>query len=321
MTNTPEEYYDDSVFSASALAFIENQERDENHKSQGPTDEFEQEMKDVWASLDLLVNDDFSELAEFDAKKKKDLQPVIKKNVFSLPSRWGAVAAAVLIALILPISYVGVPTEYSVAKGHLLTVTLNDGSNIELSGNTQAVVQEGWGQRSVSIEWGSAFFSVTPNKDKPFSIQMGKSTVTVLGTAFSVYRKQQLVEVVVESGKVNLSEEPFANRTAVNVDLVKNQKAIVKSDGALEVITDIDVEREIAWRNGFVHFKQKPLLEIVERMGDFYDIPIYIRNSSRRDIRLSGVFKTDDLDNFLASLQLIAQIKVEHSKGGAVYLY
>ena len=59
MTNTPDEYSNDSLFSNSALAFIANHERDGEIKPQGLMDKHEQEMNDVWDALDLLVNDDF----------------------------------------------------------------------------------------------------------------------------------------------------------------------------------------------------------------------------------------------------------------------
>ncbi|MBV1920140.1 MAG: hypothetical protein KUG73_05625, partial [Pseudomonadales bacterium] len=144
---------------------------------------------------------------------------------------------------------------------------------------------------------------------------------TVLGTAFSVYRKLKKVEVVVESGKVNLNNTSTSYRLPVDVDLIKNQKAIIKQGAALEVLNNVNVDDAIAWRRGFINFKQASLATIVERMNDFYDTPIYIRNNKRRELVLSGVFKTDDLNSFLVGLQAIAEVNVERNPGGAIYLY
>ncbi len=326
-------------FDTSALEWIKSHEERAIQPALSESQKVVGEINTIWAVLDGLAEDDFPELAEFDSSATMQPKSKLKSNLQSKhqsnqqekphsivvrlrqPQYWGAIAAMLLIALLVPIAYVGVPTDYVVAKGQRDTVILTDGSRIELGSNTRVSVQEGWGQRAVTLELGSAFFTVTPNKEKPFVIHAGTSTVTVLGTAFSVYRKLQNVEVVVESGKVNLMNTSTSYRLPVDVDLIKNQKAIIKHGDVLEVLNNVNVDDAIAWRRGFINFKQASLAAIVERMNDFYDTPIYIRNNKRRELVLSGVFKTDDLDNFLIGLQAIAEVNVEHNPGGAIYLY
>ncbi len=322
-------------FDTSALAWIKNHEEDAAQSAFDESPKAIDEIDAVWAALDGLAEGDFPELAEFDDSANMQQPSTLRDNsernfkgnprsiVVRLrqPQYWGAIAAMLLIAVLLPMTYVGVPTDYVVAKGQRETVTLTDGSRIELGSNTLISVREGWGQRAVTLERGNAFFTVTPNKEKPFVINVGTSTVTVLGTAFSVYRKQQHVEVVVESGKVNLMDASSSQRLPVNVDLIKNQKAIIKHNDAVEVLNNVNVDDAIAWRRGFINFKQASLATIIDRMNDFYDIPIYIRNNKRREMVLSGVFKTDDLDSFLIGLQAISEVNVEHNPGGAIYLY
>lgn len=308
-------------FETSALTWIRGHEEGVRRSALGDSQKITDEIDVMWAALDGLAGDDFSELAEFDdnvnvQEKPRSVVVLLRKSQY-----WAAIAAMLFVALLLPITYMGIPADYVVAKGQRDTVTLADGSRIELGSNTWVSVQEGWGQRAVTLVQGNAFFTVTPNKEKPFVIHAGTSTVTVLGTAFSVYRKQAHVEVVVESGKVNLMNAPALQRLAVDVDLIRNQKATIQDGDAVEVLNNVNVEDAIAWRRGFINFKQASLATIVERMNDFYDTPIYIRNNKRRDLVLSGVFKTDDLDSFLVGLQAIAEVNVEHNPGGAIYLY
>ena len=308
-------------FETSALTWIRGHEEGVRRSALGDSQKITDEIDVMWAALDGLAGDDFSELAEFDdnvnvQEKPRSVVVLLRKSQY-----WAAIAAMLFVALLLPITYMGIPADYVVAKGQRDTVTLADGSRIELGSNTWVSVQEGWGQRAVTLVQGNAFFTVTPNKEKPFVIHAGTSTVTVLGTAFSVYRKQAHVEVVVESGKVNLTNAPALQRLAVDVDLIRNQKATIQDGDAVEVLNNVNVEDAIAWRRGFINFKQASLATIVERMNDFYDTPIYIRNNKRRDLVLSGVFKTDDLDSFLVGLQAIAEVNVEHNPGGAIYLY
>lgn len=328
-------------FDSSAIAWIENHEEGRGGSVHDESKKLNGEIDAAWAALDLLVEDDFPELEVYDRSvntasastlqshlkgqsqsqyhPQQGLSLVVKR--LRQPQYWGAIAAMLLVALLLPMTYMGVPVDYVVNKGQQDTVTFKDGTRIELGSNAWVSVREGWGQRSVTLERGNAFFTVTPNKDKPFTIQAGTSTVTVLGTVFSVYRKQQHVEVVVESGKVNVMDDSNNHRLPVDVDLIKNQKATLKQDVAVEVLSNVNVNDAIAWRRGFINFKQAPLATIVDRMNDFYNTPIYIRNSKSRDLLLSGVFKTDDLDSFLVGLQEIAEVNVERNPGGAIYLY
>ena len=308
-------------FETSALTWIKGHEEGVKQSVPDESQKIIGEIDVMWAALDGLAGDDFPELAEFDDSVNVQEKPRSVVVLLRKPQYWGAIAAMLFVALLLPITYMGIPTDYVVAKGQRDTVTLTDGSRIELGSNTQVSVREGWGQRAVTLEQGNAFFTVTPNKEKPFVIHAGTSTVTVLGTAFSVYRKQAHVEVVVESGKVNLMNTPTLQRLAVDVDLTKNQKATIQHDDVVEVLNNVNVDDAIAWRRGFINFKQASLATIVERMNDFYNTPIYIRNNKRRDLVLSGVFKTDDLDSFLVGLQAIAEVSVEHNPGGAIYLY
>ena len=308
-------------FETSALTWIKGHEEGVKQSVPDESQKIIGEIDVMWAALDGLAGDDFPELAEFDESVNVQEKPRSVVVLLRKPQYWGAIAAMLFVALLLPITYMGIPTNYVVVKGQRDTVTLTDGSRIELGSNTRVSVQEGWGQRAVTLEQGNAFFTVTPNKEKPFVIHAGTSTVTVLGTAFSVYRKQAHVEVVVESGKVNLMNTPTLQRLAVDVDLTKNQKATIQHDDVVEVLNNVNVEDAIAWRRGFINFKQASLATIVERMNDFYNTPIYIRNNKRRDLVLSGVFKTDDLDSFLVGLQAIAEVSVEHNPGGAIYLY
>ena len=311
------------IFDESALAFINHHEKDVSGEVSAAT----HEVDVLWNALDLLAGGEFPELTEFDEKTNQtthiEVDEVTRffRKLPSIPQYWGAIAAMLLVALVVPASYMGIPTYYVVEKGQQTTVTLLDGSSIALGSNTQISVQEGWGRRSVVLEKGNAYFAVAPNKDKPFSITAGTSTVTVLGTSFSVYRKQEQVEVVVESGKVNLSDASTNYRAPINVDLVKNQKASIKLGEALQLSDNVNVDDATAWRRGFVHFKQETLETIVTRMSDFYQTPIYLRNNQRRNLQLSGVFKTDDIDSFLVGIQRISNVRVERNAGGAVYIY
>jgi len=87
------------------------------------------------------------------------------------------------------------------------TDTLPDGSTITL--NKYAVLSHpkkfSGRQRDIELIKGEAFFKVTPDKAKPFIITAGKATIRVVGTSFNVNFKNGNIEVIVETGIVQVS--------------------------------------------------------------------------------------------------------------------
>ena len=125
-------------------------------------------------------------------------------------------AAAILIAAVLLVSgyevfynpsATEVMLELTTANKVLNTFTLPDGTLVTLNSDTKVFYPKKFGRktREISIE-GEAFFEVKPNKNKPFIIHAGKAQIKVVGTSFSVsaYPETKLVEVIVQTGKVQV---------------------------------------------------------------------------------------------------------------------
>jgi len=95
-----------------------------------------------------------------------------------------------------------------------LEVTLPDGSVVILNRETVLSYRSDYGknERIVSLS-GEAFFEITPDQDKPFTIDAGKAKVKVLGTSFNVItdNPDAAVEVFVKTGKVMLSDNSGSN--------------------------------------------------------------------------------------------------------------
>ena len=81
-------------------------------------------------------------------------------------------------------------------------VTLNSNSKLEFPAKFAS------DKREVTIT-GEAFFEVKPNPEKPFVINAGGAQVKVLGTSFNVsaYPKTDAVEVIVKTGKVQVTQK------------------------------------------------------------------------------------------------------------------
>ena len=215
--------------------------------------------------------------------------------------------AMLCIVLLMPV-YLGNGVDYQAPADATLTVTFEDGSTVLLDHNSVATIYEGWGRRKTELKSGMAFFDVAKNKRKPFVVESGDTTVTVLGTSFSVYHDVGLTEVVVESGKVNVSSEHTADKL-----LVKNQKLKLQGEKPAKFTKDVNVEQELGWRDGVVYFKDEKLEQIVRRMNRYYEKPIYISDKALSDTRLSGSFAIDNKASFLESLRALERISINET--------
>ncbi|WPQ61968.1 FecR family protein [Chitinophaga sancti] len=85
------------------------------------------------------------------------------------------------------------------------TISLPDGSSIQLQPGTILQYDPAFTNRRVSLTQGAADFSVSPDEKRTFIVQLPRSTVTVLGTQFNVNVSGTTEKVVVQEGKVRLT--------------------------------------------------------------------------------------------------------------------
>lgn len=91
-----------------------------------------------------------------------------------------------------------------------LQVTLPDGSIVHLNRNTKLSYRPNFSNNGRNVELsGEAFFEIVHDPDHPFTVNTGKASVRVLGTAFNVIssNSESAVEVYVRDGKVVLSDK------------------------------------------------------------------------------------------------------------------
>jgi transmembrane sensor len=88
-------------------------------------------------------------------------------------------------------------------------VNLPDGSKVWLNRNSRLTYSKNPGIKTRNVKLtGEAFFEISPDASKPFTIDAGKANVVVVGTSFNVItsNKDNKVEVFVKTGKVLLSD-------------------------------------------------------------------------------------------------------------------
>lgn len=179
-------------------------------------------------------------------------------------------------------------------------VTLNKNSSITYTGRFKG------NKRKIKLK-GEAFFNVSPNKDKPFVVEVNDITVTVLGTSFNVKNTNGHTEVVVETGSVQVTKN---NRSVI---LKPKEKIILEQqDTALHKETSTDKLYNYYRTREFV-CDNTPLWKLVEVLNEAYQSDIIIENEALKNLPLTTTFNNESLDNILNIISETFKITVERN--------
>ncbi|MEN0053783.1 MAG: FecR domain-containing protein [Mucilaginibacter sp.] len=186
--------------------------------------------------------------------------------------------------------------------------TLSDGSVVTL--NKYALLSyphtfKG-SQRNVDLLKGEAFFSVTPNKAKPFIISTGNTTIRVVGTSFNVKNKNGAVEVIVETGIVQVSQGQYT------VSLHPGEMALIQAHMNKPVKANSPDHLYNYYRSKEFVADNVPLYRMVEVLNEAYGSHITIERKELNKLPLNTTFKTDDsLDDILKVISHTFKITIE----------
>ncbi len=266
---------------------------------QGGCNPEEELLLDEWANRQINAENTALSVEETKVVKKR-LWKRISKSTFpsaSLNIQWFSltklgIAASVLLLCAIGIWYSGVfsgeipekqlGVEITNTTGKAQMITLNDGSTVKLQPNSTLTFPEKFGNlnRIVYLK-GEGFFNVQRDTAKPFYVYAGDLVTEVLGTSFTVksYKKEQISEVIVMSGKVvvyNSADMKEGKKPSKQTILTPNKKAVFEK--ATQQIKMELVEKPIALNlpknpKSFL-FREEPLFEVLKTIEDVYNIEI-----------------------------------------------
>lgn len=161
--------------------------------------------------------------------------------------------------------------------------------------------------RKVKLK-GEAFFSITPDKTKPFIIDVNDIQVKVLGTSFNVKSVNGVTEVIVETGIVQVI------KNGVTVELKAGEKtSLVDADTVLQKQESEDKLYNYYVSKTFV-CDNTPLWKLVEKLNEAYDANINIEKESLRKLPLTVTFDQESLDTILDIISQTLMIKVSKKR-------
>lgn len=183
--------------------------------------------------------------------------------------------------------------QIHVPTGQHVEIMLADGSKVWLnSGSTLTFPSKFNGKKRMVELDGEGFFEVKSDKEHPFIVSTSKYQVKAVGTSFNIYDYQDSpqFEAALLNGKVEVTTNAKKSSAVI---LTPNQRAAL-CQGVLKV-KPIENANNYLWRKGILYFNE-PLLEVFDKLQEYYDIEFQIRNSSltRKSPYCTGKFRAKD---------------------------
>ncbi|MCA0899335.1 FecR family protein [Microbulbifer agarilyticus] len=228
----------------------------------------------------------------------------------------GAVAACLTVALWVGNQWLQqAPASqqvYATAVGETRTVSLADGSQVQLNTNSELVVTFSRDERRTQLLRGEAYFDVARQTARPFTVAAGEANIRVLGTQFNVERNRSNTRVSVTGGVVAVSESRTASGLQPEtVKLTRNQKVSVSGSG-LSDVSRTSANEALDWTRGQLVFDRTPLNEALEELNRYLDVPAAAA-ANVGDRTLSGTFELADPESTLSAIATALDLDQDQS--------
>ncbi len=188
-------------------------------------------------------------------------------------------------------------SSYETAVGQRETISLADGSQIQINTDTAISVNMSPWQRTVLLKRGEAFFKVKHDAARPFSVLVAGHRITDLGTEFAVRTSGDQLEVTLVQGHAYLeTESALVQRHAT--DLTPGEVAIATTNSmTVTRMPAHDLTNALAWRQGKLSFSHATLAEVAAEFNRYNSTKLTI-SPEIADLKISGVFDAGSVGPF-----------------------
>lgn len=212
-----------------------------------------------------------------------------QRNRRRLILRWSA-AAAVLLTLVscvwLWMRNPAVATITVTAQAQSKSVVLPDGSKVWLAAHSTLTYPEHFAETSRGVTLnGQAYFDVTHDTARPFSVSGSQLSVTVLGTQFNMVSEAKADNSVsLIEGSVEVSTHGHKNC----IVLRPGQKAVYSvKDGKLGIF-DTNVKLDAVWRDRIIPFDGATVSDIASDLTYLYGCKVSVASNVNSTATYSG---------------------------------
>jgi len=174
--------------------------------------------------------------------------------------------------------------------------TLADNTKVNLRPNSKITVVSFTEEVREVILRGEAFFDVSRDINRPFTVSAEHVKVEVLGTSFLVKELEDETYVNLLEGKVKTTDR----RTNEYFMLSPGQSVRHNTVGNIEEISNY--QNLSSWKDQFYQFQNTTLSNVIEELSLIHDASIQIPNQQVSDCKFSGSLAGENLEKLLTIL-------------------
>jgi transmembrane sensor len=201
------------------------------------------------------------------------------------------------------------------ARGEQRTLTLADGSHLQLNTASRVEVRYSPFCRCLKLLSGEAVFKVAHGDVRGFEVQVGAGQVRDIGTEFWLREQTGKVAVAVLAGAVEVRAGSELQATRLQA----GQRYAYDAEGRSLPADSTPLADLTAWREGALVFRDTPLTEVLSEFARYHTVHLQL-DRKLADYRLSGRFASRDLDGVLRLLERAYPIRVERSANSVIQL-
>jgi transmembrane sensor len=238
--------------------------------------------------------------------------------------RWAAAAggaAAVLLVVWLGLSldafsFLRRPTQVATQVAEVRETTLPDGTRVVLGAESQLSFDVTGQVRHATVVGGDAYFAVTRDSARPFTVSIGNVQVRVVGTQFEIRRRSGEVNVAVAEGTVDVSRTDAAG-AAVRLH---RGEALTARSGLANAVRAVEPTDIAAWRSGRLVYDNAELRDVVADANRYARSQIVIADVQLTGLRVTTSFRASQVEGMIETLQAALPLVAERQPNGDIVL-
>ena len=186
---------------------------------------------------------------------------------------------------------------------------LPDGSEISMNENSTFTYPKRFKGKNRKVKLtGEAFFKVTPDKTKPFIVDLNETYVKVLGTQFNINNKQGASEisVLLTEGRVLFG---LGKNNPDSLVLRKGNTGIYNKANQTLHLEDYSNLNETAWKTKILVFDNEILDNVIEKIEEVYFIELKV-DEKLKSRKISAIYYNQPIEMILQILASTLNIDI-----------
>jgi transmembrane sensor len=223
---------------------------------------------------------------------------------------------------------------YAAAIGEQRSLTLTDGSTVELNSRSKIVVRYSKQERRIELLQGQALFRVAKDVTRPFIVKTGATLVRAVGTEFDVYQKREDTVVTVVEGRVailtshasaltdhdvpaaalelresNLEFPAIAPGQIGNI-LVAAGEQLTVTPKRIQIAEHPNIASATAWTQRQLVFESASLADVADEFNRYNDRQLIVGDPRLETFHVSGVFSSTDPASLIRFLRARPELRI-----------